>query len=288
MSLFFYGGGNFSGFEVIDQVTIGPDLVIHEQSMGVALKAAGFNGVDGILGIGPVNLTNSTLTPDNTSIIPTVTDNLFSTHLIQKHLVSVFFAPITNASGEQNNGELTWGQVNTKNFVGSITYTPVTHDYPANKWWGINTSINYGATSLLSDVSGIVDTGTSLILMVNDAFEAYQKATGATLDQNTGLLTINSNQYNQLHNLGILVSDVVFELAPNAQIWPRILNVEIGGVAGKIYLIVSNFAGVNAGIQLPGSFVLGMPFLERFYSVYDTTNQRVGFAKTRFTDATSN
>ena len=45
--------------------------------------------------------------------------------------------------------------------------------------------------------------------MVDDAFEAYQKATGATLDNTTGLLTINPTQYKQLHNLSILVSNVI-------------------------------------------------------------------------------
>jgi cathepsin E len=35
-------------------------------------------------------------------------------------------------------------------------------------------------------------------------------------------------------------------------------------------------------------FVNGYTFLERFYSVYDTANSRVGFAKTSYTDATTN
>jgi hypothetical protein len=62
----------------------------------------------------------------------------------------------------------------------------------------------------------------------------------------------------------------------------------MGGIAGKIYLIISNFGDINPGIPIPGSFVLGMAFLERFYSVYDTGNQRVGLAKTPFTYAISN
>lgn len=35
-------------------------------------------------------------------------------------------------------------------------------------------------------------------------------------------------------------------------------------------------------------FIIGYTFLERFYSVYDTTNKRVGLAATSFTKATSN
>jgi hypothetical protein len=43
---------------VLDTVTLGNNLVIHNQSIGVASTAQGFNnGIDGILGIGPVDLT---------------------------------------------------------------------------------------------------------------------------------------------------------------------------------------------------------------------------------------
>jgi hypothetical protein len=35
-------------------------------------------------------------------------------------------------------------------------------------------------------VSGIVDTGTTLILLATNAYIAYVKATGATLDSTTG------------------------------------------------------------------------------------------------------
>ena len=76
-----------------------------------------------------------------------------------------------------------------------------------------------------------------------------------------------------------------FELTPNAQIWPRALNSEIGGTAGVIYLIVGDLRR-NSGQGL--DFVNGQTFLERFYSVFDTANQRVGLATTPFTDATTN
>jgi cathepsin E len=59
----------------------------------------------------------------------------------------------------------------------------------------------------------------------------------------------------------------------------------IGGTAGSIYLIVSD-NGSNSGSGL--DFINGQAFLERFYSVYDTANQRVGLATTPFTTATTN
>jgi cathepsin E len=80
-------------------------------------------------------------------------------------------------------------------------------------------------------------------------------------------------------------SKVTYQLTPNAQIWPRSLNTAIGGVASNIYLVVNDI-GTPTGQGL--DFIDGYTFLERFYSVFDTTNKRVGLATTPFTTATSN
>lgn len=76
-----------------------------------------------------------------------------------------------------------------------------------------------------------------------------------------------------------------FELTANAQAWPRSLNTAIGGNTNSVYLIV-NDVGSNTGSGL--DFINGFAFLERFYSVFDTANRRVGFATTPFTRATTN
>ena len=45
-----YGSGDFSGTEFTDTVSLGSGLTISKQSIGVASRADGFDGVDGILG----------------------------------------------------------------------------------------------------------------------------------------------------------------------------------------------------------------------------------------------
>ncbi|KAG2050584.1 hypothetical protein BDR06DRAFT_891401, partial [Suillus hirtellus] len=76
-----------------------------------------------------------------------------------------------------------------------------------------------------------------------------------------------------------------YALTPNAQIWPRSLNSYVGGSSNAIYLMVSDIGTPS----IPGfDFVNGYTFLERFYSVYDAANSRVGFARTSYTDATTN
>jgi cathepsin E len=78
---------------------------------------------------------------------------------------------------------------------------------------------------------------------------------------------------------------VTYEFTANAQLWPRSLNTFIGGTSGNIYLIVADL-GTPTGHGL--DFINGYTFLERFYSVYDTANSRVGLATTPFTTATTN
>ncbi|KIK55670.1 hypothetical protein GYMLUDRAFT_47635 [Collybiopsis luxurians FD-317 M1] len=270
-----YGSGSFSGTEWTDKVTLTSSLVINKQSIGVASTSSGFSGTDGILGIGPTDLTEGTVS--GVSTVPTVVDNLFSQGTISSKVVAVSFEPTT--SEEVTNGELFFGGTDSAKFTGSITYTTRVGDY-----WGISQSVSYGSTTILSNLQGIVDTGTTLLYLTTSAFNSYIKSTGAVLDNNTGLYKVTTAQFNALQNLNFNIGGTTFSLTPNAQIFPRSLNTDIGGSASSIYLIVADLGAEDAGFD----FINGYAFLERFYSVYDTTNNRVGFATTPFTTATTN
>lgn len=276
-----YGSGSFSGEEFTDQVSLGSGLVIPSQSIGVARTSTGFDGVDGILGIGPVSLTSGTVS--GVSTVPTVTDNLFRQGSITSNLVAVSFQP-TN-SLEITNGELTFGGTDSSKFTGNITFASITGTSPASEFWGINQSISFGSTSILSSTAGIVDTGTTLVLIASNAFSRYRSASGGVLDRNTGLIRWTQAQFNALQPLNFVIAGRTFALTANAQLWPRALNTAIGGTASNFYGIVNDL-GTNSGEGL--DFINGQTFLERFYTVYDTANRRVGFATTPFTNSTSN
>lgn len=280
-----YGSGGFSGTEYIDQVTLASDLVLPEQSIGVASTSNGFKGVDGILGLGPTDLTVGTLSPDTNLAVPTVVDNLFAQNTIGANVFGVSFEPITDSSGTQLNGEISFGGPDSSKFTGDITYTPLTTTSPASNYWGIDASLAYGSGTILSTTAGIVDSGTTLLLLATDAFKKFQVATGGVHDSATSLLSLTSAQFASMESLFVNINGVSFELTPNALIWPRSLNTAIGGTAGNIYLIVQDI-GANSGSGL--DFILGQVFMERFYTVFDNGNKQVGFATTPFTTATTN
>ena len=78
------------------------------------------------------------------------------------------------------------------------------------------------------------------------------------MDSNTGLLTISSSRYSSLKPLAFRIGDASYDLSPNAQIWPRSLNAEIGGSSSSIYLVVGDI-GTPSGSGL--DFIDGYTFL---------------------------
>jgi hypothetical protein len=117
-----------------------------------------------------------------------------------------------------------------------------------------------------------------------DAYNRYIKETGAVTDEDTGFLRISGEQYDRLQSFFLDIGGNAYELIPNAQIWPRALNEAIGGQKHHIYLVIQDI-----GKRVPGlEFIAGMVFLERYFSVYDTQNHRLGLAPTRYTNAEIN
>ncbi|KAH8553064.1 acid protease [Umbelopsis sp. PMI_123] len=277
-----YGTGAASGNLYYDQITLSPGAVIPKETIGVANKSRGLDGFNGILGLGPDDLTKGT-TSDN-MIIPTVLTTLYHDGTIPAYEFSLSFEPTTSLSDA--NGELILGGTDSSKYTGPLSFVPMTTTQPASDYWGVDASATYGqGQSIMSSTAGIVDSGTSLILLATDAFQAYQKATGAVLDSNTSLLKLTADQFANLKSLYFHIGDQAYELTPNACIFPRSLNTAIGGDPNGIYLMIGDI-GTPSGSGL--DFMLGMAFFERHYILFDTANKRVGFATTPFTQATTN
>ncbi|KAG8221143.1 acid protease [Butyriboletus roseoflavus] len=273
-----YGSGYFSGSEYLDQVILAPSLVLKNQSIGDALYSTGFEGVDGIVGVGPVDLTQGTLSPDTNTTIPTVIDNLVSQGLVKDQVLGVYFAPATNHS--DINGALTYGGADSSLYEGDLTYVPVTDTYPAAYYWGINvTSATYGNYIVIpTSTAGIVDTGTTLVVLADDFFSVYMNAIpGATFDSNTTLIEIPPSSIPSMQPLNFSIANRVFTMDVAAQLIPTDQNIAWGGVAGKQYGVVTKL-GSDSGQGF--DFIIGQKFMERYYAVFDTDANRVGFAQT--------
>ena len=103
----------------------------------------------------------------------------------------------------------------------ALLRSPPTVVSPANQFWGFDQAISYGAsTSILASTAGIIDSGTTFVLIATDAFKRYQVATGAVLDTKTGLLQLNLAQLPRLQSLFFTINGVTMEFTANAQIFP--------------------------------------------------------------------
>ncbi|KAF5695998.1 hypothetical protein FGLOB1_13882 [Fusarium globosum] len=261
-----YGSGQFSGTEYKDKVSFG-GLSVAAQSIGAASSASGFSGVDGIIGFGPVDLTESTVS--NADTVPTFMDNLYSQGSISSEVLGVSFKPESGSDDSDANGELTLGGVDSSKYTGSLTYFPTLTSGQASQYWGISVSgFTYGSTSLGSG-SGIVDTGTTLIYIPTSAYNKFLSAAGGSTDSSSGLAAFTKKP---TANFGIKFGSTTYTLTPAQYLVPTAQYSNFGLSSGKYYAWIND--GGSSGVNI----IIGQKFLENYYSVYDTTNSRIGFA----------
>ncbi|KAG1751906.1 aspartic peptidase domain-containing protein, partial [Suillus lakei] len=226
----------------------------------------------------PVNLTVGSLSPNFTSIVPTVMDNARQQGLIQQQIISISFAPAS--TDNDTNGVITFGSVDPSLFIGNITYVPVTSTYPAAHYWGINiTSCLYGKTIVFStSTAGIVDTGNSLVALADDFFATYMAAIpGSYYDNQTLFIVIPSSSIASMQPLNLTIGGTVFIMDVSAQLVPIDQDSAWGINPGVQYGTIGP-SGYQSGQGL--DFILGQMFLEKYYAVFDGENNRVGLAYT--------
>jgi len=167
-SLTYGDGQTVEGDEYQDTITVNPNLIIDGSYIGVAYAADLPAGVDGILGLGPATLSEGKVT--NLGVIPTVLDGLYGQGQITDAKFGVFFPP---ASAADNTGELSFGGYDTSKISGNLNEVDITSVTPSSRYWGIEQSINYGNTMILDVAAGIIDTGTTLILIATGMHLVY-------------------------------------------------------------------------------------------------------------------
>ncbi|KAF4455965.1 putative aspartic proteinase precursor [Fusarium austroafricanum] len=239
-----YGSGSFSGTEYKDKVSFG-ELTVASQSIGAAKSATGFSGVDGIIGFGPQGL-------------------------IPSEVLGVSFRPESGSDTNDANGELTLGGTDSSKYSGSIQYFPTLKSGSAAPYWGISIAgFTYGSTTLSSSGSGIVDTGTTLIYIPTSAYNKFLSTAGGRTDSTSGLAIFSTKPTG---NFGIKFGSTTYTLTPAQYLIPTAQYTNFGLTTGKYYTWISD--GGSSGVNT----IIGQKFLENYYSVYDTTNSRIGFA----------
>lgn len=274
-----YGSGRFGGYEYVDKISFGG--VSFNQNIGVAVESEGIpEGVDGLMAVGPTNLSIGTLMPNEKQHVPAILDNLIKEHMVDDAVMTI------------NGTSITFGAASGDN----LQYTPVTTNSPASNFWGLDLSFGLGDTPLSRKVSGIIDHGSTLNMLPASAFRKFIEESGAKRDTATGLPVLDS-----CDELGPLVLDMgsaKISIPAEQYRWPADKYDLIQGKPGLCYLALgatasdeSSFhARPNAKFRSSSvyraitgggedvDFILGYNTLKHRSVVLDKDGSRIGFS----------
>ncbi|XP_026166324.1 gastricsin [Mastacembelus armatus] len=255
-----YGAGSLYGVFGYDTVNVG-GIVIPNQEIGLSTNEPGQNFVvaqfDGILGLSYPAISAGGETP--------VMDNMISQNLLNADIFAFYLS-----RGGQQGSVLSFGGVDNNMYQGQVYWTPVT----SQTYWQIGVNgfaINGQETGWCSQgCQSIVDTGTSMLTAPSQYLGSLMQAIGAQQNQ-YGMYVVDCSQVNNLPTLSFVISGVSFPLPPSAYIIQENQN----GYQYCSVGITPTYLPSQNGQPL---WIFGDVFLREYYSIYDRTNNRVGFA----------
>lgn len=172
--------------------------------------------------------------------------------LLAEPLFSVFLSDST-----AETSEITFGQVKREHMASELFWVPVSQ---SSGYWEVkieDITFNNKRQHICEDCRVAVDTGTSQLAGPTDIMVELRHKLGVKDD---------CANYHELPKLGFLVGSHILNLQPQDYVDKN-----------SDYCSVSL---MNLDVPPPKGplFVFGIPFLQKFFTVYDHANDRVGFA----------
>jgi cathepsin D len=260
-----YGSGSMEGHVDYDRVCFGDPssnfctdnkqgFACATAEPGLAFVAAKF---DGILGMG-----FDTISVDH---LMQPMDQIFANSAICPSKVFAFW--LSRDPNGAHGGEMTLCGTDPAHYTGTIAWEPLTK----TDYWRINMgSLSIGSTVYSSNVSAIVDTGTSLLAGPTDVVRRIQQFIGASEVIN-GEYSVPCEKVPTLPDVTITLGGQQFTLQGKDYI------LEIDQFFQKICL--SGFFGIDIPPPNGPLWILGDIFIGKFYTVFDAGNKQVGFAQ---------
>ncbi|KAH7914886.1 aspartic peptidase domain-containing protein [Hygrophoropsis aurantiaca] len=238
------------GLTYTDTVSIGGYTAKNQTIVAAQQYSTGFSNStrvsDGLMGMAFGSLGQSTSSP------------LVQTLIAQKAIPEPLFAFKLAQSGS----ELRIGGVNSALYKGAFTYTNVTRA----AFWQIDVgSVSANGTQILSNVSAVVDSGTTVITGdTASVSKLYAAVGGVALGGGTYAYPCDATP------------DFAFQIGGKSiTIAPEVLN---GGYYSDSIDGEAMCLGQITGGDDLGLWILGDVFMKNTYTVFDLANQRVGFA----------
>jgi len=251
-----YGTGSCNGFLSADTTALGGVAITNFSFGEVTHEAADVFGdapFDGILGMGP-----PAAAIDH---VPMPMDQLKVQGKIEKNIFSFYLA-----SNQSVGSTLVLGGTDDQFYTGDFSYIATAKAAKLLPYWLISASdikIGGKSTSSCNWLTGcymVVDTGTSVL--------AGPPAGANKLIAQIGNVSADCSNVHTLPTISFTFNGKEFDLGPEFYVLRG--SDSNGNVQCQL-----GIEGVNAGVPI---WILGDPFLRKYYTVWDAEQQRVGFA----------
>jgi len=251
-----YGTGSCNGFLSTDLAGLGGVSITNFSFGEVTTEAADVFGAapfDGILGMGPPKAA--------VDHVPMPMAQLVAQGKVQHNIFSFYLASNSSAGST-----LVLGGTDSKYYKGDFSYIPVAKAAALLPYWLVSASdIKVGGESIkacnfLLGCYMVVDTGTSVL--------AGPVAAVNKLIAPIGNVSADCSNVHTLPTVTFSIGGKDFDLEPEFYVIRA--TDENGAVQCQL-----GIEGVNAGVPI---WILGDPFLRKFYTVWDAEANRVGFA----------
>ncbi|XP_012728561.2 napsin-A [Fundulus heteroclitus] len=255
-----YGRGSLSGFISEDTVSVA-GLSVSGQQFGEAVKQPGITFAvarfDGVLGMAYPSISVANVTP--------VFDTAMGAKLLPQNIFSVYISRDPKAAV---GGELVLGGLDPQYYTGDLHYVNVTR----KAYWQIGMNrVDVGNQLTLCKAScqAIVDTGTSLIVGPSEEIRALNKAIGA-LPLLMGEYLINCKKIPTLPVISFNIGGKTFNLTGEDYVMKES---QLG-----MSICLSGFMAMDIPPPAGPLWILGDVFIGKYYTVFDRSADRVGFA----------
>jgi len=256
-----YGSGAVDGVLSTDVTSIA-GVKVKDQTFAEILKESGLSFIaakfDGILGLGYPQI--------SVLGVPPVFDNMVSQKLVQD---AVFAFYLTRNDTQATGSEVVFGGIDKNHYKGDITWVPVSR----KGYWQFNmTTISVAGTDNVGCAGGcqaIADTGTSLLAGPTAEVKKINEMIGAAPFIN-GEYMVSCSLLDSMPDVAFKLNGRVFTLKPR----DYVLQVSEGGMS----ICLSGFIGLDVPAPMGPIWILGDVFIGRYYTIFDRTNDRVGFA----------
>lgn len=241
-----FGTGHITGKCVQDEICIG-DLCATGSFVSSTSESshpfAAFS-FDGVLGLALDKMAHA---PDFS-----IMSRMVNKELLAEPIFSVFLS-----DSDKETSEITFGEIKREHMASHLFWVPVTR---ASGYWEVqiqDITLNNKQQQICQDCHVAVDTGTSQLGGPSDIITQLEDRLNVKED---------CSNFKKLPKLGFMIGDHILNLSPRDY-------VDRADGACHVSLMKLDVPPPKGPL-----FIFGIPFLQKFFSVYDHAKTRVGFA----------